>query len=86
MAFRTLKNFRQNAIPMTAETAASLVGACLRAEKPDVAAHVLNFNKQLRVWPSGEARTHAAASLPLLAIRGGSLTGSVRFTGVLGGD
>lgn len=40
-AFATMKSYRQNAIPLTQETAAVTVAACLRAEKPDVAAHVL---------------------------------------------
>ena len=49
-----MKRYRANAIPLTQETAAATVGACLRSGRADMGAHVLNFHRQLRVWPSGE--------------------------------
>jgi type II secretory ATPase GspE/PulE/Tfp pilus assembly ATPase PilB-like protein len=54
VAFATMKRYRANAIPLTQETAAATVGACLRSGRADMGAHVLNFHRQLRVWPSGE--------------------------------
>ncbi len=53
-AFATMRTYRANAIPLTQETAAATVGACLRSGRADMGAHVLNFHRLLRVWPSAD--------------------------------
>lgn len=62
-AFATMRTYRANAIPLTQETAAATVGACLRSGRADIGAHVLNFHKQLRIWPSGDEYATVIAAL-----------------------
>eukprot|EP01043_Picozoa_sp_COSAG02_P057342 COSAG02_NODE_6947_length_3269_cov_10.088959_2_plen_214_part_00 len=62
-AFATMKTYRANAIPLTQETAAATVGACLRSGRADIGAHVLNFHRHLRVWPSADEYAVVIASL-----------------------
>lgn len=62
-AFRTIKIYRANAIPLTQQTAAATVGACLRSGRADIGAHVLNFHRYLRVWPSADEYVAVIAAL-----------------------
>ena len=66
-----MRKYRANAIPLTQETAAATVGACLRSGRADIGAHVLNFHRLLRVWPSGDEYATVIASLMEGSTEGG---------------
>ena len=44
-----MKRYRANAIPLTQETAAATVGACLRSGHVDMGAHVLKLSESLNI-------------------------------------
>ena len=62
-AFARMRQYRANAIPLTRETAAATIAACLRSGRVDMAVHALSFHRQLRFWPGGEEYAAVVAAL-----------------------
>lgn len=72
--FRVLRHYRQWNIPLQQDVSAALTDACLRADKPELAAHALAFHSEMRVWPGSEEYTKVIQALLAAADVDGALS------------